>query len=306
MPRSDNLTGALLMMGSMAAFTINDAMIKGLSGQVPLFQVMFLRGVVTTVLVAVIAWRMGALTRHLPREDWAPVFWRMVGEIGSAYFFVSALFNMPIANISAIMQALPLTITLAAALFFREPVGWKRMSAILAGFIGVMLIVRPGTEGFNVYSVYGLAAVAFVTLRDLATRKLSRDVPSMLVTLITSFFIMVFFGLASLTGEWAPIDGRAMLLIGGAAVMIIGGYLFSIMVMRVGEISFVAPFRYTSLIWALILGWVVFGDWPQTITLVGAAIVVASGLFTLYREAQVSRRARAAQKRQLSLGPRPR
>ncbi|SEM75195.1 S-adenosylmethionine uptake transporter [Roseovarius tolerans] len=306
MPRSDNLTGALLMMGSMAAFTINDAMIKGLSGQVPLFQVMFLRGVVTTVLVAVIAWRMGALTKRLPREDWGPVFWRMVGEIGSAYFFVSALFNMPIANISAIMQALPLTITLAAALFFREPVGWKRMSAILAGFIGVMLIVRPGTEGFNVYSVYGLAAVAFVTLRDLATRKLSRDVPSMLVTLITSFFIMVFFGLASLTGDWAPVDGRAMLLIGGAAVMIIGGYLFSIMVMRVGEIGFVAPFRYTSLIWALILGWVVFGDWPQTVTLIGAAIVVASGLFTLYREAQVSRRARAAQKRQLSLGPRPR
>jgi S-adenosylmethionine uptake transporter len=306
MPRSDNLTGALLMMGSMAAFTINDAMIKGLSGQVPLFQVMFLRGVVTTVLVAVIAWRMGALTRRLPREDLWPVFWRMVGEIGSAYFFVSALFNMPIANISAIMQALPLTITLAAALFFREPVGWKRMSAILAGFIGVMLIVRPGTEGFNVYSVYGLAAVGFVTLRDLATRKLSRDVPSMLVTLITSFFITTFFGLASLTGEWAAVDGRAALLIGGAAVMIIGGYLFSIMVMRVGEISFVAPFRYTSLIWALILGWVVFGDWPQTVTLVGAAIVVASGLFTLYREAQVSRRARAAQKRQLSLGPRPR
>ncbi|MEQ8900561.1 MAG: DMT family transporter [Roseovarius sp.] len=306
MPRSDNLTGALLMMGSMAAFTINDAMIKGLSGQVPLFQVMFLRGVGTTVLVAVIAWRMGSLTKHLPREDLWPVFWRMVGEIGSAYFFVSALFNMPIANISAIMQALPLTITLAAALFFREPVGWKRMSAILAGFIGVMLIVRPGTEGFNVYSVYGLAAVAFVTLRDLATRKLSRDVPSMLVTLITSFFITTFFGLASLTGDWAAVDGRAMLLIGGAAVMIIGGYLFSIMVMRVGEIGFVAPFRYTSLIWALILGWVVFGDWPQTVTLIGAAIVVASGLFTLYREAQVSRRARAAQKRQLSLGPRPR
>jgi S-adenosylmethionine uptake transporter len=306
MPRSDNLTGALLMMGSMAAFTFNDAMIKGLSGHVPLFQAMFLRGVLTTVLVAVIAWRMGALARRLPREDWGPVFWRMVGEVGSAYFFISALFNMPLANISAIMQALPLTITLAAALFFRDPVGWKRMAAILAGFIGVMLIVRPGTEGFNIYSVYGLAAVAFVTLRDLATRKLSRDVPSMLVTLITSCAIMVFFGLASLTDDWVAMDARSSALITGASVMVIGGYLCSIMVMRVGEISFIAPFRYTSLLWALILGWVVFGDWPQTITLVGAAIVVASGLFTLYREARVSRRARAAQKRQLSLGPRPR
>ncbi len=306
MPRSDNLTGALLMMGSMAAFTFNDAMIKGLSGHVPLFQAMFLRGVLTTVLVAVIAWRMGALARRLPREDLWPVLWRMVGEVGSAYFFISALFNMPIANISAIMQALPLTITLAAAVFFRDPVGWKRMAAILAGFVGVMLIVRPGTEGFNVYSVYGLAAVAFVTLRDLATRKLSRDVPSMLVTLLTSCAIMTFFGLASLTDDWVALDTRATALITGASVMVIGGYLFSIMVMRVGEISFIAPFRYTSLIWALILGWVVFGDWPQTITLVGAAIVVASGLFTLYRESQVSRRARAEQKRQLSLGPHPR
>ena len=306
MARSDNLTGALLMMGAMAAFTVNDAMIKGLAGQLPVFQVMFLRGVLTTLLVGVIAWRMGALARRLPRADWGPVFWRMVGEIGSAYFFVTALFNMPIANISAIMQALPLTITLAAALFFREPVGWRRMVAILAGFVGVMLIVRPGTEGFNVYSIYGLAAVAFVTLRDLATRRLSRDVPSMLVTLITSFCIMAAFGLASLTGEWAALDMRSVALIAGASVMIIGGYLCSIMVMRVGEISFVAPFRYTSLLWALILGWLIFGDWPQTITLIGAAIVVASGLFTLYREAQVSRRARAEQKRQLSLGPRPR
>jgi S-adenosylmethionine uptake transporter len=230
----------------------------------------------------------------------------MVGEIGSAYFFVTALFHMPIANISAIMQALPLTITLAAALFFREPVGWRRMAAILVGFVGVMLIVRPGTEGFTIYSVYGLAAVAFVTLRDLATRRLSRDVPSMLVTLITSASIMTAFGVASLTEPWVPVDGRSALLILGASVMIIGGYLCSIMVMRVGEISFVAPFRYTSLIWALILGWVVFGDWPQTITLVGAAIVVASGLFTLYREAQVNRRARMARQRELSLGPRPR
>ncbi len=306
MPRSDNLTGALLMMGAMAAFTFNDAMIKSLSGHVPLFQVLFLRGLLTTVLVAVIAWRMGALARWLPRADWGPVFWRMVGEIGSAYFFISALFNMPIANISAIMQALPLTITLAAALFFREPMGWRRMAAILVGFVGVMLIVRPGTEGFTIYSVYGLAAVAFVTLRDLATRRLSREVPSMLVTLITSASIMVFFGLASVSQGWAPVDGRAALLIGGAAVMIIGGYLCSIMVMRVGEISFVAPFRYTSLLWALLLGWLVFGDWPQMLTLVGAVIVVASGVFTLYREAQVSRRARAARQKELSLGPRPR
>ena len=188
----------------------------------------------------------------------------------------------------------------AAALFFGDPIGWRRMSAIAVGVVGGMLIVRPGAEDFTIYSFYALAAVGFVTLRDLATRRLARETPSMLVTFITSGSIMVFFGLASLTGEWAPMDLRASVLTLGASVMIIGGYLFSIMVMRVGEISFVAPFRYTGLIWALVLGWVAFGEWPEPITLVGAAIVVGSGLFTLYREAQLGR------KRRLSHMSRPR
>ncbi|MDW3118751.1 MAG: DMT family transporter [Roseovarius pacificus] len=216
----------------------------------------------------------------------------MVGEIGTAYFFLTALFHMPIANVTAILQAIPLTLTLTAAVVFRDPVGWRRMSAILVGFVGVMLIVRPGTQDFTVYSFYSLAAVGFVTLRDLSTRALSRDIPSMFVTLITSASIMVFFGLGSLSGEWAEVDMRTSGLIVGAAVMIIGGYLFSVMVMRVGEVSFIAPFRYTGLIWALVLGWAVFGEWPEPLTLLGAAIVVGSGLFMLYREAQLGRKTR--------------
>ncbi|WP_306152776.1 DMT family transporter [Roseovarius sp. MMSF_3281] len=300
MARSDNLTGALLMMASMASFTLNDTFMKALAGEVPLFQVLFLRGIFTTVAVGGVAWWMGALAASVSRRDAGSIALRMVGEIGSAYFFLTALFNMPIANVTAILQALPLTITLAAALVFGDPIGWRRMSAILIGFVGVMLIVRPGAEDFTIYSVYVLAAVGFVTLRDLATRRLSKETPSMQVTFITSVSMTVFFGLASLTIDWAPMDGRAYGLTIGAALLIIGGYLFSIMVMRVGEISFIAPFRYTGLIWALLLGWLVFDEWPEPITLLGAAIVVGSGLFMLYREARLGRRTR------LSLGPRPR
>lgn len=294
MTRSDNLTGALLMMASMACFVLNDTFMKALAGEIPLFQLLFLRGVLTSIAVAVMAWRMGALRTRLPRRDRVLVFWRSVAEVGAAYFFLTALFNMPLANVTAILQALPLTITLGAALFFGEPIGWRRMLAILVGFIGVMLIIRPGTEGFTIYSLYGVAAVGFVTLRDLTTRRLSSDTPSIFVTLLTSIVIMVVFGLASLPSDWALMNARAYGFTFGAAVLIIGGYLFSIMVMRVGEISFIAPFRYTGLIFALVLGWVAFGDWPDPLTLLGAAIVVASGLFTLYREAQQGRRARAA------------
>ncbi|WP_422025831.1 DMT family transporter [Roseovarius sp.] len=295
MARSDNLTGALLMMASMAAFTLNDTMMKLMAGEIPLFQLLFLRGVLTTVAVAVIAWRMGALRAQVSRRDRWVIFWRTVGETGAAYFFLTALFNMPLANVTSILAALPLTITLAAAIFLREPVGWKRLAAIVVGFAGVMLIVRPGASDFNVYSLYALIAVGFVTLRDLSSRRLSPQTPSMLVTLITSAVIMVFFGLGSLADDWAPMDGRALGLTAGAAFMIIGGYLFSIMVMRVGEISFTAPFRYTGLIWALVLGWLAFGEWPETITLAGAAIVAGSGLFTLYRESRLARAERIAQ-----------
>lgn len=290
MARSDNLTGALLMMASMACFTFNDTLMKMMAGDVPLFQLLFLRGVLTSCAVAVMAWRMGALWAWLPRRDWGLVALRTVAETAAAYFFLTALFNMPIANVTAILQAMPLTITLAAALFFGEPVGWRRFAAIAAGFAGVMLIVRPGAEDFNTYSVYALIAVLCVTVRDLAARRLSRETPSMFVTLITSVAIMAFFGLASLGTAWVPMTGQETGLTAGAALFIIGGYLFSIMVMRVGEISFVAPFRYTGLLWALLLGWVAFGEWPEPLTLLGAAIVVASGLFMLYREARLGRK----------------
>ena len=294
MARSENLTGALLMMASMAAFTLNDAMMKAMAGEVPLNQLLFLRGLLTSIAVGIMAWRMRALAVRLPGRDRWLVVLRMVAETGAAYFFLTALFNMPLANVTAILQALPLTISLGAALVFREPIGWRRLTAILIGFIGVMLIVRPGAEGFNIYSLYALTAVAFVTLRDLTTRKLSPEVPSIFVTFTTTLTVMAFFGLASLTDDWVAMDMRQMMLTLGASAMIIGGYLFSIMVMRVGEISFIAPFRYTGLIWALALGWLVFGDWPDTVTLLGAGVVVASGIFTLYREAQTGLRKCAA------------
>jgi S-adenosylmethionine uptake transporter len=291
MDRRDNLKGAALMMASMFSFTLNDTFIKLLSGQVPLNQVLFLRGVLTTALIYLMIRVMGPLRWRIPRRDRWLVALRVGAEIGAAFFFLTALFNMPIANITAILQSLPLTITLAAALFLGEPVGWRRLGAICIGFLGVMLIVRPGTDGFTIYALYGLVAVGFVTLRDLATRRLSAETPSMLVTLVSSAGVMVFFGLSSLGDDWVVLETRAMAYILVASVMIIGGYLFSIMVMRVGEISFVAPFRYTGLLWALLLGFFVFGDWPDPLTLMGAGIVVTMGIYTLYRDARVRRKA---------------
>ncbi|CUH83497.1 DMT family transporter [Thalassovita mediterranea] len=290
---SDNTRGALLMMASMAAFTLNDALMKSLAGIVPLFQLLFLRGVMATGMTGVLAVRGGALRARVGAGDWALIAVRVGAEISAAYFFLNALFVAPIANVTAILQCLPLVVTLAAALLFRETIGWRRLSAILVGFVGVLLIIRPGTDGFDRSSLYVLAAVASITTRDLATRRLSSAVPSMLVTFVSAAGVMLFFGVLMTGQEWVTMNVASWSIIGMSAPVILAAYVSSIAVMRVGEISFVSPFRYTSLVWALILGWLVFGEWPDMVTLIGAVIVVGSGVFMLYREGQIARAARA-------------
>ena len=287
---SPNTLGALLMIASMASFTVNDTLVKLTDGAVPLFQLIFLRGLLTTALILATVGRLGPIHLNIGMRDWGIIALRIIAEIGGTFFFLSALFNMPLGNVTAILQVIPLSVTLASALVLREAVGWRRTLAILIGFCGVLLIVKPGAAGFNIWSVYALIAVVCVTVRDLATRQLSRGVPSMTVTLVTAASITTAAGLASIGTPWVPVSVDLGLLIAGASVFILGGYFFSIQVMRVGDVSFVAPFRYTGLIWALVLGWFVFGDWPGWMTLTGAFIVVATGIFTLYRERKVSAR----------------
>ncbi|NVO26458.1 DMT family transporter [Donghicola sp. C2-DW-16] len=287
---SDNMRGAGLMMAAMAAFTLNDTALKALAGEVPLFQLLFIRGVLATGALALMAYGMKALKFTMSRRDLLWVSLRAVGEASAAYFYLTALFNMPIANATAILQALPLTVTLGAALFMGMPFGWRRGLTIVVGFLGVLLIVRPGTEGFNIYSVYALLSVLCVTLRDLATRMISSAVPSMTVTVTSAGGVMAFFGVLQASAEWSPMEFRDFAILLTATTCIVAGYAFSVMVMRVGDISFVAPFRYTGLIWALILGWLVFGDWPQPLTLLGSAIIVGSGIYMLYREATLGRK----------------
>ncbi|MDU8928558.1 DMT family transporter [Alisedimentitalea sp. MJ-SS2] len=288
----DNMKGAGLMMVSMAAFTFNDVCMKELAGDIPLMQAIFLRGVLTSLLIFVAARHMGVLRFAIPRRDWGLIGLRSIAEIGATFSFLTALFHMPIANVTAILQALPLTVALTAAVFFAEPLGWRRMLAIGIGFCGVLMIVQPGADGFSTYSIYALIAVGFVTLRDLSSRRLSPAVPSFTVAFITAVIIACAGGITSIWQGWAPVETRHGFLLAGASLFILGGYLASVAVMRVGEISFIAPFRYTGLIWALVLGYLVFGDWPDQLTLLGAAIVVAMGVFTLYREAAARRATR--------------
>ena len=280
----DNTRAALFMMLSMAAFTFNDACMKALSDELPLFQAVFLRGLATSVFITIAAAATGALQFSFPRRDWILVGVRALAEVAAAYFFISALFNMPIANATAILQALPLTVTLAGAVFLGEAVGWRRLSAILIGLCGVLMVIQPGAAGFNSYSIYAVLAVLAVTVRDLSARKVSRAVPSITVALIAAVAVTVAAGLASISIDWVRPSTLGWAQLAGSSIFIIVAYVFSVMTMRIGDIAAVTPFRYTSLLWALVLGFFIFGEWPDTFTMLGAAIIVGSGIFTLLRE----------------------
>ncbi len=289
---SDNIRGALIMVGAMCAFTFNDAFMKSLSDELPLFQAVFFRGLAAVVFLTILCRLLGQLRFDFPARDWGLVALRTAGEVGGTYFFLTALFHMPIANVSAILQALPLSVSLAAALFLREPLGWRRMTAIVIGFAGVLLIIQPGGADFSSYSLYALASVACVTLRDVAVRRLSRAVPSVFVALVAAVGVTTLGAIGSLFIEWAAFTTKSALQLTGASLFLIVGYICSVAAMRVGEIAFVAPFRYSSLLVALILGVVIFGEWPNALALTGATLVVATGLFTLYRETKLKRLAR--------------
>lgn len=173
---SDNMRGALLMCVSMAAFTFGDASIKATGGDLPLSQLLVIRGTLATAALIAMAMYFKGLKLRLPAADWALIVGRGLAEAAAAYFFLTALLVMPLANVNALLQMLPLTVTLGGALVFREAVGWRRWTAIIIGFIGMLLIVRPGTDGFTSASVYALCAVAAVTVRDLVTRRVSKAV----------------------------------------------------------------------------------------------------------------------------------
>lgn len=302
-PLSPNLSGALYMTLSMAGFTLNDACVKLVAETVPLFQIVFLRGVATTILLAVVVQMTTGLRFAIPRRDRPLVAGRTLAEVAAMVAFLMALTNMAIANATAILAALPLAVTLGAAVVFGHPVGWRRLTAILIGFAGVMLIVQPGTEGFNAWSLLALLAVVIITARDLLTRAFSPEVPSMTVAVVTAAAVAVFGGVISAFTPWAAMGLYEVALTLAASVLIIAGYVFGIMVMRIGDVGFVSPFRYTSLIFALLLGLVIFDEFPNTLALIGGGIVVATGIFTLLRERMVARAAaRAAAKAAVTPG----
>ena len=290
MPLTDNTRGALYMVGVAAAFTLGDTIVKAAAQDMPVFQFLALRGLVATPVLMFLGWQSGARLSDVGSRDRRLIVLRSMAEVGAMLCFFVALVRMPIANVTAIMQAVPLAVTLAGALFLKEPLGWRRFSAILVGFVGVLLIVRPGAADFDPYSGFALMAVLFVVVRDLAVRRISGEVPALSVAAAMAGIVTAGALVASVFTPWQAVTAGQGIAIAAASVAIVCGYLLLVFAMRWGALAVVTPFRYTALIWALLAGWLVFGDWPATPTWIGSALIVATGLFTLWRERALERR----------------
>lgn len=277
----DNLRGAALMTAGMAAFAVSDAAMKRLGAEVPLFQAMAMRGLGVSAALLLLAWAQGLDWAAASGPDRRRMALRALAEMATSWAYLQAVLLMPVANVSAIFQASPLAITLAGALVLGERVGRLRWAALGVGLAGVLVILRPGGDGWGAPSLLVLLSVAFVTLRDLVSRRVSAEVPSVLVAAVTALGVTLFALAGSAVTGWRPLSGEGALVLLLTQGALLGGYLGVVAGMRRGELSFVAPFRYASLLASLAVGWAVFGTFPEPLTLVGAGIVVLGGLLIL-------------------------
>jgi len=273
------------MLVAMVGFTIEDAFIKQLSNTISIGQILIIVGFFSSVFFALLAVTRG-------RKLLAPNVWtratitRMFAEAIAAMAFVTSLSLVPLSTVAAVFQITPLTITLGAALFLGESVGWRRWTAIGVGFIGVLLIIRPGFSDFDPSVLWVLVAVLGVAVRDLVTRAIPTSVESSIISFQAFSSLVVAGALILLVTPQGitPIPNKELAYFGCTLVFSISGYYAIVAAMRVGNASVVASFRYSRLLFSLLVGVFIFGESVDALTLIGSTIIIATGLYTFLSE----------------------
>jgi drug/metabolite transporter (DMT)-like permease len=284
----NNRRGILAMLTAMFLFVANDALIKVVSASYPATQIMALRGLFASAFAVALVYLLGDGGRF--RALLSPIVLLRAGlEVSVALLFISSLPHLPLANITAIGQAVPIILTLMAVAMGIERVGWRRWLAIVVGFLGVLLIVRPTPGDFNVYALAALASTILVAVRDLVTRSIDGGVPSSVVTLATTVSVCLAGFAFGATETWRPLAWRETLYLLGAAGLVTLGSLTIVIAFRIADVSVIGPLRYSVILHALLFGFVVFGEWPDPLAWAGIGLIAGSGIYTIHRE-QVRRR----------------
>jgi drug/metabolite transporter (DMT)-like permease len=278
-----------LMVLGMALLAASDAFIKAATRIIPMGQTMFVLSFGGSLFFIFLA--LMKRIRITGPEFWArPVMMRNGFEIIGALGLVVSLATIPLATFAAIMQAAPLVTTLGAALFLREKVGWRRWSAIMVGFAGMLLVVRPFGASYTGWEMFAVLGVVGLAARDLTTRLAPQSVHSLTLS-VWGFASTIPLGLVLLqvSGQSMIWDNTAAIYMIGAILVTTTGYLAVTSAMRLAPVSIVAPFRYSRLIFTTGLGILIFGERPDLQTYLGAALVLTAGIYSFWREAQAAR-----------------
>jgi drug/metabolite transporter (DMT)-like permease len=278
------------MVGSTLCYLLGDTAVKLAAEAVSVPQIIVIRGALTALLVTLAAAAAGVL-RYWRGMFSRPVLVRGVFDAATTLMFTNALANMRIADATAVINAAPIAGTLLAVVLLKERVDLLRWSAIILGFVGVVLVLQPGSGGFNLYGLLALGAMVTVAGREVVTRRVAAEVPSLIVTLWSTLTVtMVGLAATLASGSWAPVAYPELGLIFVSALFLFGAYHTSVISLRLGEVSLVGPFRYLIIVWGLLVGFMVWGDIPGVLELSGMALIAAAGLAVFRRELARSRK----------------
>ena len=284
-----NLRGIFAMLVSQALFLMSDSIVKLAGETLAPSQIMAVRGMmatylVTAILVATVSWRKWPMVlRPL-------VVVRAIIEGAVAVFFLISLPHLQLGQITVISQVTPLILTVMSAVLLGESVGRARWTAVAMGFVGVVLVAQPTTEGVSIHVVGALIMALLVVARDLVTRYIDTSVPTGVVTFASTVAVCLL-GFAGLEPQpWAPLTTNSVTLLAGSAVLVTLGILFVVNAFRDVEVSVVSPFRYSAVVWATLYGYLLWNERPNEVALVGTGLIIVGGLYAMHKETQALRR----------------
>ena len=278
-----NKRGVVFILLAMAAFVINDMTVKMAAAAMPPGQMMLVRSLFAVPMVFTLIALSGEL-KHLPLLLNRLVLWRALFEMLVAVMFISALAHLPLADITAILQATPIFLTLIVVIFRIERIDWRGWVAVFVGFIGVLLVAKPTGGGAWTYSLIALGSAVFVAIRDLLTRRLASNIPSMIVTQGTTISVVVGGLILAPFETWIMPSASSIGLLFIAALFVTIGNVYVIKAYRTASVAILSPFRYSVIFFAVVLGFVAFGEIPDWLTISGSTLIIAAGLYTIYHE----------------------
>jgi len=282
---SENIKSALFMVLSLALFTSGDAIIKFLSDDLPVGQILFVRGIFVCFLFSlVLKYKKQQIIPAAAWNRWNLL--RSIFEVAIAGCYLTGLVLLPLATAIILVFCGPIMLTILAATVLNEKVGWRRWCAVITGFIGVILVADLQQASLNSWAALLPLMAAFLTaLRDICVRNIPSVLSSTQIAFTTAWMVMLA-GLATLPLGWQTLQAEHLAFIGFASLFIMGAYTTYIITTRMGELSFVAPFKYSSIPLAMLIGFLVWGDIPSNSSILGTAVIIASGMVILLRKRQ--------------------